>query len=451
MVDTNLGAQDTRTGTVLREGFLAPMAEELSEAYTNIDQVEANQDIANPTQITSAAMLAVSSNFGVVAFPGMPSSGVAQFLRFQVPPTPIPIPSGTIISVSGPGDTVSFATLGSTTLSSLSNQDPITGAYYVNVPAECTTNGSVGNVVAGSIAYQPIAGIDAVTNPNDFTGGTDVQTNTQIASVVKGRAQGNLGTQGGYSGLILSNFSLTDLAVVTPTDPEAVRAQFGGETDIIILDTTYIQSQDTAASSIVKFFPSFLPLISVDSITGFDLTNTQQTLVPGTDYDVVLDTYSPLSRSENEKSYINFHVTSFSVLPNSIFTILYRNCQDVRVIQAFIDDVQYDIVGSDVLIKLANQVGVNVTANIHITPGFDPTATQQNATNAVQAYLNSLLLGDSAFESDVIVAMSVPGVSSVDTSTFEMATTTNPLVFLDSIVVDRLSYIRAGTVTITVS
>jgi hypothetical protein len=60
-------------------------------------------------------------------------------------------------------------------------------------------------------------------------------------------------------------------------------------------------------------------------------------------------------------------------------------------------------------------------------------------------------LGQPAHESDVIVAMSVPGVDSVDTATFQMALADNPFVYLQDITIDKLSYLRATTPVITVS
>lgn len=449
VVNNNLGNQDTRTGTVLREGFLAPVATELSDAYSNIDQVEANQNIAAPDAISTAAMDSLAANFGVTRSTGTPSSGVVWFQRFQAPVYPITIPSNTKISVAGSGSSLSFSTLGSATLSALSPQDPVTGAYYVAVPVRCDIPGSVGNVAAGAISYHGVPNVDEVINPNDMTGGTDTQSNSQVASIISARAQGNLGTSSGYEALISSNFPIADMAIVGPTDPEASRAQFGGELDISILDSTYIQSQESIASNQTIFYPSYMPLTSVDYIVGLDTTDTQQTLVPGTDYDVVIDTYSPLARSQKEKSRINIHVTSFSVKPNSVFTVLYRNSQLVRIIQAFIQDPQYATVGADPLVKLANQKLVNVAATISVSPGYDATVVQQNATDSVTAYMNSLLLGDDAYESDIIVAMSVEGVSYVDTTTFQMALADAPLVYLENILVDRLSYLRPGAITLT--
>ena len=244
-VDINLGDQDTRTGTVLREGFLAPVATELVTAYSRTDQVEANQTIASPDAISSEAMEAIAANFGLVRFVGTLSSGTLRFMRFQAPTTAIPIPGGTIASSSDIGDSLKFKTLGAVTLSALSPQDPVTGAYYVDSSAICLVSGTSGNAPADTIRYQSVAGIDEVTNPNAFSGGKDTQTNAELAELIVARAQGNLGTRSGYESLVRDNFSVDDMEIITPTDTEASRAQFSGELDITILSGNLVQSEET--------------------------------------------------------------------------------------------------------------------------------------------------------------------------------------------------------------
>jgi phage-related baseplate assembly protein len=132
---------------------------------------------------------------------------------------------------------------------------------------------------------------------------------------------------------------------------------------------------------------------------------------------------------------------------------MYRNCQLIRVIQAFIEDKQYAVIGANPLVKLATEVIVNVGANIHIIPGYDPVTVQESAVKAVEAYFDALLLGVTAHESDVIVAMSVTGVDSVDSDTVQMALASDPFTYLQDIPIDKLSYLRTGpaTVNITVS
>jgi uncharacterized phage protein gp47/JayE len=451
-VNSTLGQQDTRVGTVLREGFLAPLAVQLEEAFTRTDTVELNQSIAAAAAVSDEAMERIAANFGLARFPGSPASGTLRFSRFQAPAAPIVIPANSIATTSDVGDFLGFRTLAAASLTAISPQDPITGAYFVDIPAIATSSGSAGNVEFDTIRFQSIPGIDEVTNPLSFFGGKDAQTNTELAELMSARAQGNLGTRNGYEGLIRSNFAVDDMDIITPTDPEATRAQFSGELDITILSGISIESQETAAHTTTTFTPTFRPLISVNSITGIeDITNNVITMVEGPDYDVIIDTFSPLSRSFIEKSRINFHVTTFTVKPGSVFTILYSNSELVRIIQSFIADAQNEILGADVLVKLAISVPVNISADIRIIPGFDPATVQADTEDAVNEFFNSKLLGDDVQVSDVVTVMgSIPGVDSVDLTTFEMAKASAPSLFLQEVLANKQEYLRAGTVVITV-
>lgn len=451
-VSGKLGQQDTRVGTVLREGFLAPVADQLEEAYARTDTVELNQSVSSAESISETAMERLAANFGLARFPGAPASGSVRFMRFQAPAAPILIPSGSIVATSDTGDFLNFETVAASSLTNLSNQDPVTGAYYVDIPVIANVSGSDGNVESDTIRFHSVPGIDDVTNPNALSGGKDRQTNTELAELIIARAQGNLGTRSGYEGLVRSNFAVDDMEIITPTDPEATRAQFSGELDITILSGNVIESQETTPSTTLVFNPIFLPLTGVTEITGVeDITDAVITLTPGTDYDVIVDTFSPLSRSYIEKSRINLHVTTFTVKPASVFTIRYNNSEIIRVIQAFLTDPENEILGADVLVKLAIEVLVNLAADIRIIPGFDPTTVQANVEAAVESFFAAKLLGDDVQVSDIVTVIGgVDGVDSVDLTTLFMAKASAPLTQLQEVLANKQEYLRAGAIVITV-
>lgn len=452
-VNTNLGSQDTRTGTVLREGFLAPVAEQLVEAYTRTDTVEANQTISAPSAISEAAMDAIAANFGLSRFIGTAASGTVRFFRFQAPSSPISIPAGTIVSSSDIGDTMKFRTLASVSLSASSEQDPVTDAYYVDSAVIATATGAAGNAAADTVTIFDIVGVDSVTNQNEFSGGKDKQTNAELAQLIISRAQGNYGTRSGYETAVRSNFSIDDIDIITPNDYEAARDQYGGELDLTILSGNSITTEESTPSITTTFTPSWLPLIEVVEIVGINTSDSEVTLVPNTDYETFIDYYSSYNRSYKERSRIDFHVTSFSVKPSSSFTIRYKNCEIIRTIQSFLDNPDNYILGSDVLVKLAIKKLVNVAANIRIIPGYDPTTVQDNAQAAVVNYFNNFMLGNDVQVSDVITVIGkVDGVDSVDLSNQPLeilALAETPTEFVQEILANRQEYLRSGTVSIT--
>lgn len=281
-ITATIGTVDTRTDTVLMEAILSPVANQLEGAYAESDVVLANQSIASPEGISTSAMAALAANFGVIPSAGSPASGVVRFSRYVTPPTPIPIPVGSIVSSVTSSDELSFNTLVSASLSASSNVDPVSGDYYVDVAVIATSTGSAGNVAAGSITSFSIAGIDSVTNLNAFSGGEDAQTNTQVASIIEARATGNMGTKGGYISLVQSNFVVDDVAVVGPLDPDAVRTN-PGAVDIIIQSTLFVENIDVIPASVTTYTPIFLPLTAFQPLV---ITGT------GTSLQEITDTFT---------------------------------------------------------------------------------------------------------------------------------------------------------------
>ena len=449
---SKLGDIDTTEGTVLREGVMAPVASELEKAYSRTDEVERNQTIANPSAISDSAMDAIAANFGRFRFLGSKSIGTLRFFRYLAPIVPIQLPAGTTASAGSASDSLEFETLASASLSSLSSQDPISGAYYIDIPSSCVQFGSASNVNQDTIQYQSVAGIDGVTNITAFTGGKDKQTNDELASLIISTAQGNQATKSGYESLVRSNYSVDDMAIIGPTDPEAMRAQFGGSVDIILLSSQSTESSETFPSSMTAFIPTFLPLYGVSEIRGIeDVTNDEKTLVQSTDYTVNLDIFTYVGRSMFEGSSVGLHVTSFVPKPGSMMTIKYTNGELIRVVQSFLDSEPNNVIGSDVMVKAAIEIGAIVECDIHIIPGYDATLTATQVQQNVEAYLDARMLDDDVQASDIITTIgNTEGVDSVDLGTFFLARADNPFVNIPEILANKKDYIRPSSVTVNV-
>ena len=455
-VNANIGDVDTRPATVLREAILGPLATQLVTAYSNLDTIAANQSITSPDAISVNAMDALAANFGLSRFAGTPASGSVRFYRYNQPlsTAPVTIPYGTVVSTANLSDTLQFSTLATVYITPTSTMDPVSGYYFVDVPAISLVSGTAGNVASNTITFTNLTNVDGVTNPVQFSGGQDTQTNDELAQLIIARAQGNAGTAGGYENTVRTNFSILDMSIITPTDPESYRSQFGGSTDIVVLSTDIVSAQETFDWTTSDFYPSFLPLSSVTSIIFTNLSGTVTTLSSPADYDVVLDTYSAFSGSAKEKSHVRIHPT-FTPTANGVYTIVYNNSEFVRIIQSYLDDASVEIIGSDVLVKAAAKIVANAVANITIIPGYDATTVQASATTAATDYINAKLLGKSLDASDVVAVISdTVGVDSVDISggpnTFQMFNAAAPLVDVQEIVANKQEYIRAGTITVNV-
>ncbi len=453
-VTGSIGPVDVKIGSVLRDGFLAPVAFEFTNAYSSLDTVSANQGVLTAAQQSDANLENLAANFGISRFVGSYASTTVRFYRYTQPTSTIPIPIGTKVYTELSTSRVAFSTLATIYMTPTSPTDPITGAYYVDCAVMCDDIGTAGNVIAGAISYVEIVGIDAVTNLNDATGGNEAQTNQQLVSSIQSTARGNSGTKTGYEALVRTNFSVGDVKIIAGRDYDAVRSQYGGSIDIIVLGEDKTPMTETFvyvdALTTTMLLPTFKPLMEVTQITAVDSLGDSVVLVEGTDYDVILDTYSVNRRSVNESSKILLH-PSMALLDASLITVQYMYSALVASVQAFMTDEANYVFGSDVLVKLGIPLPANVTANIRILPGYSSTTVVTSVEQALSDHFNALLLDGDVQASDVITTIgAVAGVDSVDLPTFSFALASAPGVPLQQISANRQQYVRLNEANITV-
>jgi hypothetical protein len=141
---------------------------------------------------------------------------------------PIGIQCATVADAETPA--LTFITRASATIDGInagSFYNPLFGWYQVTVPAECTTEGSVGNVGAGTIRSVTSGAPNgfSVTNldPADF--GQDTQINSKFAANIQDSliAGKDSGTRNGYLKAARGTPGVVDARVVAAGDLEMVR------------------------------------------------------------------------------------------------------------------------------------------------------------------------------------------------------------------------------------
>lgn len=103
------------------------------------------------------------------------ATGELVFYRRSAAGTDITIPALTKVSCPNDlGETLYFVTTEAATL--------VAGTKSVVVAARCFERGLLGNVPAGAVnkLYETITGIEGVSNPSAFSGGTDEETDTEL-------------------------------------------------------------------------------------------------------------------------------------------------------------------------------------------------------------------------------------------------------------------------------
>jgi len=199
----------------------------------------------------------LASNFHIFRTPGRFSRGEVTFFTTVLPTRSIPIPLGTLIA-SG---SVQFRTTSASELplnNIASFRDPTTGRFLVRIPVQAVNSGESGNVGVGQVRriVSSIPGL-SVTNESAMFGGTQTETNRQlaeraqnaVAGVDSGTARGYLQTVAAVPGVIQGNV-VGALDPLMQRDWDAADKQHrGGKVDVWIQGNSIATVTDTFAFS----------------------------------------------------------------------------------------------------------------------------------------------------------------------------------------------------------
>lgn len=223
---------DTKPGTVSRDLFIDAPGQEIANLYTELRNVSNLQSLfsANGTDLSRLA-----SNYGVTKSTGTVSTGVATLTTNNMD-VDVLIPQGSILTAR---NGITFKTTETISMYSASSnvyranasrisQDlilaGITDEFAVDVNVECAITGSGGNIGRFTLTTHNIDGISNVTNLSTFSGGTDVESDsefrTRILSIFAGS---NTGTALGYETSLSSLNGVQDSIVIRPGDPLLTR------------------------------------------------------------------------------------------------------------------------------------------------------------------------------------------------------------------------------------
>jgi uncharacterized phage protein gp47/JayE len=152
--------------------------------------------------------------FGFGRLQGQPAKGVVRMTVNTPNTVDTPITLGTYFStkpgLAGTNGTLNFATTQAAVLTA--------GTYSVDIPVECTINGSVGNVAPDSIvSVGSQAGAGNITNLAAMTGGADTENDSSLRQRFKDTMLRNIaGTKDWYISLALQNVNVTRATVIGP-------------------------------------------------------------------------------------------------------------------------------------------------------------------------------------------------------------------------------------------
>ena len=405
---------DTSVGTLIKDIVIDVPATVLGVAYQDLQQIQKASSINYVNELTDNQVEDLAANYGLTRKQGSYATGVITFIRYSAPTTTITVGAsdGTGgVSVStlkdDNGVSYSFTTVETkqftvANASSLYNADR--NRWELNITIQADQVGSDYNVAANAIKmFSGINGVDDIVNYNACVGGLDIETNEQLGERIKEAAKARLlGTVAGYKSLIDSFNQVIDSAVVDTSTPGYIRNTYGNEVDVVIIGQQIEAYTDTPTYNNVngnEYILEHQPVISVNSVIG-TVSGNEYTFVDGTDYIFVKDTTSDYR--ESAKGFDKIVWQQSGQKPDGEYTINYSANQLISIIQNTLDSEENKLVGSDVLVREAEMINIQMELSVNTYSGTNATSSIIQIQNVIQQYINNLKLGEKLEQSDIV-------------------------------------------------
>lgn len=407
---------DTSIGTLIKDVVIDVPATILGQAYSDLDQIQKASSINYADELTDNQLEDLAANWNLTRKQGSYATGVVTFIRYSAPTTTVTVGAqdgtgGVNVSTLKDDNGVSYSfTTVETKQFTVENADSLYNAernrWELPITVQADGVGTDYNVAANAIKmFSGINGIDDIVNYNACEGGTDIETNTELAERIKLASKARLlGTIPGYETMVNAVEGVIDSKVVDTTSSDFIRNTYGNEVDIVVIGQQIQSCTDTVVFQTLTGMTYTLatqPVVSVNSITGTH-NGQEYTFVEGTDYKYSSDTVSDYQGTTKAKDQIIWQETGNMPDIGSSYTINYSANYLITTLQKMIDLPENRLVGSDVLVRQATAVYVSMALSVATYSGTNPTSGTNQIKNVIQQYVNTLGLGDVLEQSDIV-------------------------------------------------
>lgn len=444
---------DISNGTVNRD-LMDIAATKTADAYLALEETRLSSSLKNADSISVDALSQYAMNFDVLRAAATKATGTVTFQAVVKPTSNIGIPGGTLIFTQPllDGTVITYTTDADATLATTATKNPLNGLYEVDVSVTASTAGTASHIGMNSLTVLPnrIAGISSITNKVAISNATDDDTNAVLATSIRTKTSSNiLGTPSGYEEAILAAFpdDVTGVAIVGPFDPDNLRAQYGNEVDVPIISTdatSFTEVLTTGGSNLSPFVTS-KPVLTVTSVVG--ATN-------GTNYRLNVN----YGFNNDTSTVYGFSTQSLDALcwfpgqvPGPGVRLNVQGTKDavVAAVQAYLDVPTRHYVTSGLLVKIGQEVPIDISVAVSTDSGSDRDEIATNVVAAITDALNAYALGTDVLEDDIVdIVNTVSGVFSVDIpfTTLRKSSDTDSS---SSITIRAQEYARPGTITVS--
>jgi uncharacterized phage protein gp47/JayE len=397
-------------------------------------------------QLVDLTITEFATNFGVTPLAATAATLTLRFYTSSSSNVNIPINT---IAMTASLTAIQYQTSIAIVNMPVTGPDPITGLYYIDVPAQAVTPGTASHVSQNTVTVMSpmLPGFAQVTNTTASSGGTDNESNTSILNrcslSLKGR---ELDTINGLTLFTKSQIGVQDASTIDNKSPYMTRG-VGSQVDIRVLgsnDVVFTDSFTYATALIAQTGGIVLSSQPVSNILSVTVNGVSK--VQGTDYELVKDT-GGYSGSVKAMDSVNFLTT---VNPGDAIVVQYTYDSLMAILQSLLQQPVNDIPNSDILFREAEAVLIDITAHLVVFAGYDLIQVQNNAQTALEAYFSNLLMGAPPKgwipQSDIATVISqVTGVSYVDITNLSV----DPTIGLADIPINPIQYAVLNNLTWT--
>lgn len=392
---------DVSVGNLIQDVVANSPSTAIALVYTLLQNISYGQSIQFISQLSDDQVDILAYPWGLTRKTATQATGYVTFFRRTDPASTITINSGTTITSqkSAGGVTYSFITTETASISS-SSYNTLTGLWESTVAIQAVLAGTDSNVATNVITVaNGISGIDGCTNRLALTNGTDDETNEQLATRIVSAAQARLlGTAPGYESLVNAISGVLSSKVITPGDPDSSRNANGNEVDIIVmgsvLDTSSQVEIFSGANGICVTLDN-LPVDVIANVQGACFIYTE-----GVDYQFVPDTWSEESGSTYAQDKIIWLTGGSKPSEGESYTIEYSYNGLITTVQDTVDDTLNHLIASDILIREADAVLIDMSLSVSVTAGSPTDAVDQIKTG-IADFMATLTMGDPVQQSDI--------------------------------------------------
>jgi hypothetical protein len=316
-----------------------------------VDRVTLMQSIENAALLTDDEMDFVTARYYKQREQGNKSSGTATLIFRDIPQTNVLQILAGVVAISRQGYRfVSDATVNIDAAQLGNYYDADTFRFRIPVSFTAQDVGAQYNIEAGELSQleSPLLFLDSITNESKFTGGTDKESNVDMATrIAKSANTATLGNVRGYKRFFIDNFpAVRDVLVagyghplmkrdIIGTAPADVFNQtardihWGSKIDVYIRGTNVVDFAEFLSAVTIPNTTQIgvlLTMVPVVDIKQVSLLSGDPTVDPNsllvTDYTIVKDENSETIGTLFERTYLIF--TDIRVTPGTSLQVSYR-------------------------------------------------------------------------------------------------------------------------------